>query len=51
MYSLDFEEFLWAKGYRDEQIEDMYRHMLEVSTRSESPDRVAAQFGDSSFLL
>ena len=24
MYSMDFEEFLWAKGYREEQIEDLY---------------------------
>ena len=30
MYSLDFEEFLWAKGYKDEQIEDLYRNMTEV---------------------
>ena len=29
MYSLDFEEFLWAKGYSEEQIDDMYKHMLE----------------------
>jgi len=27
MYSLDFEEFLWAKGYSGEQVEDLYRHM------------------------
>ena len=27
MHSMDFEEFLWAKGYRDEQIEEMYQHM------------------------
>ena len=24
MQSLDFEEFLWAKGYSESQIEDMY---------------------------
>ena len=30
MKSLDFEEFLWAKGYNDEQIEDLYRHMVEL---------------------
>ena len=24
MYSLDFEEYLWAKGYRNEQIEEFY---------------------------
>ena len=28
MYSMDFEEFLWAKGYKEEQIEDMYSYML-----------------------
>ena len=27
MYSMDFEEFLWAKGYKEEQIEDLYTHM------------------------
>lgn len=30
MYSLDFEEFLWAKGYKDEQIEDLYECMMEL---------------------
>lgn len=30
MYSMDFEEFLWAKGYRTEQIEEMYEKMLSV---------------------
>ncbi len=29
MYSLDFEEFLWAKGYSDEQIDDLLDHMLK----------------------
>ena len=28
MHSMDFEEFLWAKGYKDEQIDDMYSYML-----------------------
>ena len=27
MYSMDFEEFLWAKGYTETQIEDLYIHM------------------------
>ena len=27
MYSLDFEEFLWAKGYKEDVIEDMLLHM------------------------
>ncbi len=34
MRSLDFEEFLWAKGYQ-EQIDDMLRHMLERAAFSE----------------
>lgn len=27
MHSLDFEEFLWAKGYDEKQIENLYEHM------------------------
>ena len=30
MYPLDFEEYLWAKGYTSEQIEIFYRHMHEL---------------------
>lgn len=30
MHSMDFEEFLWAKGYSDDFIEDMYRHMISI---------------------
>lgn len=30
MYSMDFEEFLWAKGYKEEQIEDLYYHMKNL---------------------
>ncbi len=30
MRSMDFEEFLWAKGYNDEQIEDIYSYMKEI---------------------
>jgi len=29
MYSMDFEEFLWAKGYRQEQIDTILTHMVE----------------------
>ena len=28
MYSMDFEEFLWAKGYGDTQIADLLKHMI-----------------------
>ena len=27
MYSLDFEEYLWAKGYKAEQIEELYQKL------------------------
>ena len=30
MRSLDFEEFLWAKGYDDAFIEDIYQHMVQM---------------------
>ena len=29
MHSMDFEEFLWAKGYKENQIEDLYKCMKE----------------------
>ena len=35
MFSLDFEEFLWAKGYDDDFIEDMFRHMLDLTPFNE----------------
>lgn len=31
MYSFDFEEFLWAKGYQDAFVEEMLEHMAELS--------------------
>ena len=34
MHSMDFEEFLWAKGYKEEQIEDLYKCMLDVKPLS-----------------
>ena len=30
MFSMDFEEFLWANGYKEDFIEDLYMHMHEV---------------------
>lgn len=29
LHSMDFEEFLWAKGYKENQIEDLYKCMKE----------------------
>ena len=34
MFSMDFEEFLWAKGYKKEQIEDLYTHMKNITPLS-----------------
>lgn len=36
MYSLDFEEFLWAKGYKQEQIEELYVKMKSVIPLSQT---------------
>lgn len=35
MHSLDFEEFLWAKGYSPEQLEDFYNKLLSCTPLSE----------------
>lgn len=34
MYSLDFEEFLWAKGYDEHFIDDLYQHMVDLKPLS-----------------
>ena len=34
MYSMDFEEFLWAKGYKESQIEDLYLCMKNCTPLS-----------------
>ena len=36
MHSLDFEEFLWAKGYSQEQIGSIYSHMKNIEPFSEN---------------
>ena len=35
MYSLDFEEFLWAKGYTSDVIDDIFSHMIELKPFSQ----------------
>lgn len=35
MHSMDFEEFLWAKGYNDEFTADLFSHMLDIRPLSE----------------
>ena len=46
MYSLDFEEFLWAKGYDDPFINDMLEHM-----KSLTPFNTAEMSGCSELFL
>lgn len=36
MRSLDFEEFLWAKGYTEDQIEDLYNCMITLKPLSDT---------------
>lgn len=40
MYSMDFEEFLWAKGYREEHINELYSHMIELKPLSEGTFKI-----------
>lgn len=40
MYSMDFEEFLWALGYKEEQIENLYECMKNLSPLSETQFKV-----------
>ncbi|MBR1814338.1 MAG: ATP-binding protein [Lachnospiraceae bacterium] len=35
MYSMDFEEFLWAKGYGEETVQDLLSHMCELKPFNE----------------
>ena len=35
MYSMDFEEFLWAKGYENDTVEMLLSHMKEFTPFSE----------------
>ena len=34
MHSMDFEEFLWAKGYSEDFVGELYRHMLGIEPLS-----------------
>lgn len=43
MKSMDFEEFLWAKGYKEEQIEELYRKMKAVEPLSNTEMMVMSE--------
>jgi hypothetical protein len=36
MHSMDFEEFLWAKGYKESQIDSLYEHMKTLTPLSDT---------------
>jgi len=36
MYSMDFEEFLWAKGYKTDHINEIYAHMHSLTPYPDS---------------
>ena len=47
MHSMDFEEFLWAKGYSHEQVEEIYQHMVSLQAFSQlEMDTMMAHFRD-----
>lgn len=47
MHSMDFEEYLWACGYDQSLVEDLYRHMNEVEPLSAlMMQRMTALFRD-----
>lgn len=51
MFSMDFEEFLWAKGYTDETITDLLAHMTSLQPFSAlEMDVYHSQFLDFSIL-
>lgn len=35
MTSLDFEEFLWAKGYTEDQIDELYTYLISKKAFSD----------------
>lgn len=40
MYSIDFEEFLWAKGYKEDFSEEIYFHLKEQKPFSENEFKI-----------
>jgi len=44
MFSMDFEEFLWAKGYSKEQIDSILSHMLENKPFNENELSIFKEF-------
>ena len=43
MYSMDFEEFLWAKGYSPDQIDTLFDHMIKLTPLSQTEMNVFSE--------
>ena len=51
MYSLDFEEFLWAKGYDEHFIDDLYQHMVDIKPLSNMQMEVLGELFNDYMIL
>ena len=51
MYSLDFEEFLWAKGYDEHFIDDLYQHMVDLNPFSNMQMEVLGELFNDYVIL
>ena len=51
MYSLDFEEFLWAKGYDEHFIDDLYQHMVDLNPFSNMQMAVLGELFNDYMIL
>ena len=51
MYSLDFEEFLWAKGYDEHFIDDLYQHMVDLNPFSNMQMEVLGELFNDYMIL
>lgn len=51
MHSMDFEEFLWAKGYNEIQVEELLQHMIDVKPLSDAYMRVITEIFHEYMIL
>lgn len=51
MHSLDFEEYLWAMGYQDSQIEDIYSYLIKLKPLPDTyKEKLSQLFRDYIFI-
>ena len=49
MFSVDFEEFLWAKGYGEDSVQSMLSHMKELTPFSRIPTAFSTELFQRGF--